>query len=261
MNAIHMTLQHKGGAGKTTVTYLLTQYLQARKQEIVCFDADPFNSSLALFKGLNASIFQLKDDDGQVDEDKVADLIEHLLANEKNTFVVDNGAGSFSQICNLLIRSGVDQVLLDTQRDLFVHVVINGGADMPITFAGLDALAKQLPEPIKIVVWINEFFGPIKADGKTFEQMKIYNQLKDRIVGLVRIPQYKSYFKKNFETLLLNRLTFAEAINGNLFRTLEKQRLVMMERELFDQLDLVFGHVATLPTAKKASSEKIPVTV
>ncbi|MEB3286887.1 MAG: AAA family ATPase [Vampirovibrionales bacterium] len=259
MTAIHMTLQHKGGAGKTTVTYLLAQYLKEQGQKPVCIDADPFNSSLALYKGLEAAVFPLKDDDSQVDEDKVADLIEHLLA-EKKTFVVDNGAGSFSQVCNLLVKSGVDEVLLQSKRDLFVHVVINGGPDMPITFAGLDALAKQLPEPIKIVVWVNEFFGPVQAEGKAFEQMKIYSQLKNRVSGLVRIPQYKSYFKKNFETMLLNRLTFKEAINGTLFRTLEKQRLVMMERELYEQLDAIFQADLSQDT-REINKDKVLTTV
>lgn len=239
MTAIHMTLQHKGGAGKTTATYILAQYLKSQGLKPVCLDADPFNSSLALYKGLGATVFPLTDVEGNVDEDKVADLIEHILAEQK-TFVVDNGAGSFSQICNLLIRSGVDEVLLQCKRELYVHVVINGGPDMPITLAGLDALAKQLPEPIKIVIWVNEFFGPVEADGKIFEQMKIYNQLKNRVSGVIRIPQYKSYFKKNFDLMLLNRLTFQEAIHGDLFRTLEKQRLVMMERELYVQLDQIF---------------------
>jgi hypothetical protein len=39
---------------------------------------------------------------------------------------------------------------------------------------------KQL-DNVRFVVWLNPFWGPIAEDGKSFQQMKTYQDIKKRI--------------------------------------------------------------------------------
>jgi hypothetical protein len=37
---------------------------------------------------------------------------------------------------------------------------------------------------------INPFWGPVALDGKTFEQMKVYQDIKKRIETVVNLPAF-----------------------------------------------------------------------
>ena len=43
-------------------------------------------------------------------------------------------------------------------------------------------------------------------------------------------------FSANLATLLERKQTFDEALNGTAFKTVERQRLAMIQREVFEQL-------------------------
>ena len=55
MSTVHLTLQGKGGVGKSVVATLLAQYLRDRGIAAKCFDADPLNQTLAGFAGLGVT--------------------------------------------------------------------------------------------------------------------------------------------------------------------------------------------------------------
>lgn len=70
--------------------------------------------------------------------------------------------------------------------------------------------------------------------------MKVYLAHKDRIRGLVRLyRQSADTFGKDVELMLNERLTFDEAIQSPTFSLMAKQRLKMVKRGLFEQMDLV----------------------
>jgi len=63
----------------------------------------------------------------------------------------------------------------------------------------------------ELVIWLNEFFGGIEAEGKTFEEMKVYQNNKDRGRGIVRITrQTGSTFGEDVKLMLDSKLTFDE---------------------------------------------------
>ena len=45
-SAIHMSLQGKGGVGKSLAASVLAQYFMARGKAVRCIDADPVNKTL-----------------------------------------------------------------------------------------------------------------------------------------------------------------------------------------------------------------------
>lgn len=69
MKYVHMTIQGKGGVGKTFISYLVVQYLRNKledKTNVNCYDLDPINCSLSLFKALNVKeVFKLHKDKKQ----------------------------------------------------------------------------------------------------------------------------------------------------------------------------------------------------
>ena len=58
-HAIHMSLQGKGGVGKSLIASILAQYLQSRNQRIECIDTDPVNRTFSQYKAVNASRLEL----------------------------------------------------------------------------------------------------------------------------------------------------------------------------------------------------------
>ena len=66
---------------------------------------------------------------------------------------------------------------------------------------------------MRLVVWLNEFFGPIvNAQGKTFEEMPVYSDNKDRIFALVRLPMVSEEASTDLRDMIARRLTFDQAL-------------------------------------------------
>ena len=57
---IHLTLQGKGGVGKSLVASLLAQYFGERKGFVRCIDTDPVNRTLAQYSALAADWLSLR---------------------------------------------------------------------------------------------------------------------------------------------------------------------------------------------------------
>jgi hypothetical protein len=70
-----------------------------------------------------------------------------------------------------------------------VHTVVTGGQALLDTLHGVAQLVKQL-DSVRFVVWLNPFWGPIAEDGKTFEQMKTYQDIKKRIETVISLPAF-----------------------------------------------------------------------
>ena len=78
-------------------------------------------------------------------------------------------------------------VLSQGGHELVVHTVATGVRRCSIPFSAQPKLVKQLDDA-RFVVWLNPFWGPVADDGKTFEQMKIYQDIKKRIETSVNLP-------------------------------------------------------------------------
>jgi hypothetical protein len=69
--------------------------------------------------------------------------------------------------------------------------------------------------PVRI--WLNPFWGPVADNGRTFEQMNLYETVKKRIETIVSLPAFNDeLFPQDIASMLKSRLTFKEAIEpGN----------------------------------------------
>ena len=119
-----------------------------------------------------------------------------------------------------------------------MHTVITGGQALLDTVSGFAQLASQFPAEALFVVWLNPYWGPIEQAGKPFERMKAYTANKARVSALIPIPLLKEEtYGRDFSNLLQARLTFDEALAMASLSIMTRQRLKIVRRELFSQLD------------------------
>jgi hypothetical protein len=238
MKQVHITLQGKGGIGKSYVTSLVAQNLIDRGEEVICIDTDPINATLSSFKAFKAQRIDLLQDN-RIKEGLFDDMMEQIL-NTDSHFVIDSGAASFIPLSNYLVQHDALGMIAEHGKQPVIHSVIAGGFALNNTLSDFAQMAEQMPESAQIIVWLNEHFGKIEFDGKTFEQSKAYQKHKERVTGILRLPrQNEDTFGQTIEQLIAERLTFTEALQSDVFRIMSKQRITMYRRGIYDQLATV----------------------
>jgi hypothetical protein len=238
---IHLTLQGKGGVGKSLVASFVAQYFLQRGRKVRCIDTDPVNRTLAQYGALAADSFCLRDEHNRIDQRAFDGLMERFLTEKGVTFVVDNGAATFLPLWHYLLESSALEYLRQNGRKIFVHTVITGGQALLDTLNGFNELA-QTSQERSVVVWVNEYFGRVEAERKRFSNMTAYRNNVDKVLGaIVMAKRNPDTFGRDIEDMITAKLTFQEAIATGRLPIMAKQRLKVVERDLFEQLDeLVF---------------------
>ena len=239
MNQVHITLQGKGGVGKSLISSLIIQYLRGAGQLVTAIDTDPVNATLAGYKAFGTQRLELMDG-GSLVERNFDRLIEQIVEEDSN-FVVDNGASSFIPLSYYIAENDAFSIIDENGKQVVIHTVITGGQAMGDTLAGLKTIIDQMPGNAKLIVWLNEFFGDIVSpDGRGFEDLKVYTQNKDRIHGIVRIArQTGSTFGEDVKLMLDSKLTFDEINASTDFKLMSKSRLNKIKNSIFEQLAVV----------------------
>jgi hypothetical protein len=234
---IHLVLQGKGGIGKSVVAGWLAEFLMDRGQPVRCIDGDPVNRSLGQYKALDVQKLDLLNQEGLVMRSRYDALIGQFL-NEEVVFVVDSGATAFLPFWTYIVESDVITILREAGRRVYVHIPISGGEMLNDTLLGFRTLA-QIAAEKTLVVWVNEYFGPVARDGKTFDQMQVYLDNREKVVTAIGIPQRApDTFGENIRRMRERKLTFEEAIRtAPGFCIVEKSRLCRVRNELFQQLE------------------------
>jgi len=233
---IHFSLQGKGGVGKSLVASFLAQYFRhRRKVPVCCIDTDPVNQTFSQYRELEVDRLELLRD-GSIDQRAFDGLMENLLT-QPGTFIVDNGASTFIPLWNYMLENNAMALLKDSGRKLYVHCVITGGQALADTLSGFARLA-QTSEDQNIVLWINEYFGRIEREGRQLHEMPVYQENASRVLGSIVIPRRnQDTFGRDVEDVITRKLTLQEGIDSAGFPIMMRQRLKVIQRELFDQLD------------------------
>ncbi len=236
MAKIHLVLQGKGGVGKSLIAATIAQYKAMNGQKPLCIDTDPINATFEGYKALNVRRLNILE--GDEINTRHFDALVELIAASEGDVIIDNGASSFVPLSHYLISNQVPALLQEMGHELVVHTVITGGQALLDTVSGFAQLAGQFPAEALFVVWLNPYWGPIEHEGKPFEQMKAYTANKARVSALIPIPVLKEEtYGRDFSDLLQARLTFDEALAMPSLSIMTRQRLKIVRRELFGQLD------------------------
>jgi len=236
-SAVHIVLQGKGGVGKSFVSSILGQYFRSKRANLYCFDTDPVNPTFAQYKALGAEHLQIVQR-GVIHEKQFDELVAKICAYE-GTFVVDTGATTFLPIWNYILENEVLKLLADRSRKVFIHSIVTGGQALTDTLNGFGRVAKTTTEK-NMIVWLNEFFGEVRRDGKSFTDFHAVKENAEKLLGAVLIPERNpNTYGDDVKQMLEERLTFEEAIRSETFSLVAKQRLEITRRDLFQQLDQI----------------------
>ena len=233
---VHLVLQGKGGIGKSVVASWLAEYLLKQGKKVHCVDGDPVNRSLAQYKSLDVEKLDLVNEEGVIVRTRYDILLERFVSDE-GVFVVDSGATAFLPLWSYIVETEVIRVLREANRKIYLHCVVSGGEMLSDSLLGFDTLARSTPDR-NIVVWINEYFGPVARDGKTFDQMNVFQNHAGKVLGSVGIPQRSpDTFGASILLMRQKKLTFEEALQSGEFMLAQKSRLHIVRRDLYEQLD------------------------
>lgn len=235
MSNVHLILQGKGGVGKSFASVMLAQFLASRGDAPLCIDTDPVNTTFAGFKAFNVKKLELLED-GDLNA-RNFDAMMELIAGSKTDVVIDSGASTYQPLSTYMDDNGVAEVIADLGHRLVLHTPIVGGQPMMDTIGGFASVAAAFPAPATVVVWLNPYHGPIESEGKGFEQMKVYRELKDRVAAIVVVPDFKrETFGADVRDMLADRKTFEEAMANPALPLMQRHRLGRMRDAVFGEL-------------------------
>lgn len=231
----HIILQGKGGVGKSLIAATLAQYFNDRGDNLFCADTDPVNDTFSRYKALGVKTIGILDKDNNIDTRVFDGLMEELIEHE-GTAVIDNGASTFVPLTTYMVHSQAIETLVESGRPVTIHAVLTGGQAMQDTLVGLKSLLETQTAPV--VVWINEFFGPVTKNGKSFIESSLFESYKDRIKGVITLEKRNAdTHGKDMELLVSNNLTFEEAKTSDIFTLMPRSRLARVQKEIYQQLD------------------------
>lgn len=233
--AAHFVLQGKGGVGKSLVAAFLAQFFLEEKRNVKCYDTDPVNSTLSRYEALAPTYLELMKA-GEVDRRKFDVLMEDILSSKGATFVVDNGATTFLPLGHYIAENKAWDMLAEAGIETFTHTVVTGGQALQDTLAGLDSLAR-IARPRSIVVWVNEFFGPVEYAGKPFAQLPVLTNNAEKIRGVATLQKRNAdTFGADVRDMVGHYMTFEQALASERVALMARQRLKMVRGEVFSQL-------------------------
>jgi len=233
---VHLILQGKGGVGKSVIASWLAEFLIKRGQPVCCIDGDPVNRSLGQYKAFPVDKLELLNVSGVLERNRYDALVERFVQAEA-VFVVDSGATAFLPFWTYIVEADIIAILRNAGRRVYIHIPISGGEMLTDTLLGFKTIAETATDR-NLVVWINEYFGRVKREGKTFDQMQVYHDYQGKVLASVGLPQLSpDTFGENVRRMREMKLSFEEAIISAKFGLVEKQRLCMVRRGLFEQLE------------------------
>ena len=246
-NTVHFILQGKGGIGKTLVSTILAQWLASKdaagdleeqRQPLRCYDTDQENATFSRYKAMDVKHVPVMTDSRTIDPKRFDALMIDILEEEGNC-VIDNGANTFSPLMGYLLENDCFALLEESGRKVYIHTIVGGGDTLHDTAMGFVSTAKATRVPL--VLWENEHFGLLQsASGKQFTESQTYADNSSRVRGrIVLSARNADTFGADIKKMNTARLTANEVRESDKFNVMEKQRIKVVFRDLFEQLDKV----------------------
>lgn len=241
-SSIHIIISPKGGAGKSGVAAILAGYCADHQIDLSCIDSDPTIKTFATYKRFNAMRVQgLIDDDNQIDERAFDGVVDKVLQERKKTHVIDTGSSGFVVIMNYLIMGDILESFKKKGKKIYFHIPIVGGQAQEESISGMENIISQIPEFVKVIVWINEYNFKVKIDGKGFLESAVYNKYKPRLLATINQAKLPANtFGADMTHMLKSHLSFTEALTSSEFSFAAQERLRKTRRILYEGLDQIF---------------------
>ncbi|MBK1720106.1 conjugal transfer protein TraL [Thiocystis violacea] len=237
MSQLFITLQAKGGVGKSYVSSILAQYFQDANLPIHCIDTDTTNPTLQRYKPLNCQYVKLSE--AHVINPRAFDELVEIVstAPEDRRFVVDVGSNGFQPFMAYAVENDLFAVLESLDVRVVINSVIAGGPDAHETLRCTKAVLEQTRVPT--LMWLNAHLGALEFKNRPIQHLELFDAFAYRILGWVTLPKYPATtFGQDIESMLKQRWTFNETIDQ--FTLMPRVRIQKAKRDLWGQLDQVF---------------------
>lgn len=247
MNTMHIVVQGKGGAGKTTCCVHIAQVLTENISESLTgkeklssrlriYDTDPSNQSLSAFRGINVEMVNLLDADENIDKAKFDPVFNAFLEGNHDV-VMDTGSSNFHAFMSYMNINDIVNVALENNKCVIFHVPINHDSSYLDTCQSLDKICKTFKQA-NIVVWSN-VYATKKDQVRDFTKTQAYLE-NPNILGVVEIRAMDSDTEAlDFTKMLKNYLTYDEVTTSSEFNFLQKKRLSNIYKEISGQLNTI----------------------
>lgn len=247
MATLYMTIQGKGGIGKSFVSLLLAQYLRERNADVSIIDTDSVNPTLSQFKALNVQHLQLSREH-IIDQRALDALIAHVdSAGDNASVVVDVGSSGFETLMLYQAENRIFDLLQARGHHVVLNTIIAGGPDAEETMKGAMAILNSTRVPT--ILWLNAHPGALEIDGNPIEDADFLNNKANRIIGTVVLhKRTEATFGKDVHMMLTKRLTFEEVMTS--FDLMPMTRIKRIKEDVWTQLDdLALPRVSENPQA------------
>jgi hypothetical protein len=234
MDTCNFVVMSKGGVGKSYVSWLLAQYALAHERVLYCADVDPTNATFAQYPAFGAEHINICTPEMAIDRRKFDGLTENL-ANHDGFCVIDTGSPSFVPLMSYVTQNRIFDLLSKLGRKVIVHTPIAGGPAMQETLLGLQSILEW--SNVEIVIWENEFFGPVSIEGKKVIDTNIYKKYQSRIRAVITLrAQPEDTFGVDIRQLLGQKRTLDESKAAG-FNIVAQQRMHDFRDDVFQQLE------------------------
>lgn len=221
---VHITLQGKGGCGKSLITSLIAQYLAANVASTQFIDTDPVNRTFSRITNLGVTALELLNDHQQIDPRQFDTLVDMIIEHDGHT-VIDTGASVFVPFKAYLHHGDTISLLLDHGVQPYIHVPLIGNESFTDTANGLQALIELLPDA-RIVAWNNPHFGAVEYQGRGIEQSRLYLDNRQQFAGIVNMMATDpATFGQDIAAMQRDGLTYQQAINHPAYSASARHRL------------------------------------
>lgn len=244
MATIHLSLQGKGGVGKSFLALMIAMYYQDKKIALDIYDTDPINATVFGFKSLNAEKFEIMKKN-EIDKRSFDNLFARVI-KAKNDVLIDIGSNGFISICSYILSNQLIQMLHENGHKIIIHTSIVGGQNLLHTINGFDSLVKQFPSETNFVIWLNPFWGEVIHNNNSFEKLKVYNSHKARITAIINIPEFdRSLHGQDLSAMLEAKMTFTDVKESanteteqvHTFDIFSRNRLNIVSTQIFNLIE------------------------
>lgn len=246
--AVHIVLQGKGGVGKSVVSRLLQEYMIAKGEDYVGFDADPINQTFAAHDNLKVSKVNLLSESGsRIDPLLFDTLLETIVENGDKTIILDTGASTFLPFLEYFSDNDIIAVLTDEGFEVFLHTLVTGGTSALDTVKGFAQLAERFGDSCNVIVWENRHFGKVELEGKPFPEIKSVKGTLDKPgVNRIILDKPKDLHMAAFLDFIQQGESFDEASakTNTKFQMMARNRLKQLKDEYIALLDPIIGEQA-----------------
>ena len=173
---MHLTLQAKGGIGKSHVARILCEYFAG----VLAFDMDELNKTLSAIPSFGAALVRSSESHvamsaGGVRVEALDEMWSEIMVSDVGNVVVDSGSWMYTALLSFMEESDGVELLRAAKREVWFHLIACGGNMQQETLADIDRLIDRWRGQVKILLWDNDYHGEIVAGSRESREKGLLN--------------------------------------------------------------------------------------